>query len=179
MTKNIKILIAGEGGQGIQTVSKILIETAYHKNLEVSFVPNYGVEQRGGVSLGYIQFGEKKIGYPKFIKSDILVLLSQRSLERAKDYINPKVKIIYNKDLIKKDISNNFGFNFDKLANELGSHKTMNMLVLGVIAQNIKEIINLEDLKKQINKKLAYKYKDNPELKKMNIKALEIGYNLK
>ena len=169
MTKNIKILIAGEGGQGIQTVSKILIETAYHKNLEVSFVPNYGVEQRGGVSLGYIQFGEKKIGYPKFIKSDILVLLSQRSLERAKDYINPKVKIIYNKDLIKKDISNNFGFNFDKLANELGSHKTMNM----------KEIINLEDLKKQINKKLAYKYKDNPELKKMNIKALEIGYNLK
>jgi len=43
MKHNIKILIAGEGGQGVQTISKILTETAYHKGLEVSFVPNYGV----------------------------------------------------------------------------------------------------------------------------------------
>ena len=57
MNKNIKILIAGEGGQGVQTISKVLTETAYHKGLEISFVPNYGVEQRGGVSLGYIKFG--------------------------------------------------------------------------------------------------------------------------
>lgn len=176
--KNTKILIAGEGGQGVQTISKILTETAYYKNLEVSFVPNYGVEQRGGVSLGYIKFGKQKIYYPKFLQADILVFLSERSIKRAKAYINKDSKIIYNKDFIKTKLPKARGFNFDKLANKLGSHRIMNMIVLGTITKFIKNILSLEDIKKEINKKLAYKYKQYPELKKMNIRALEKGYNL-
>ncbi len=46
-----KILIAGEGGQGVQTISKILLDILNIKDYQISFVPNYGVEQRGGVSL--------------------------------------------------------------------------------------------------------------------------------
>ena len=62
-----KILIAGEGGQGVQSLSKILLDILNNKDFHISFVPNYGVEQRGGVSLGYIQFGTENIYYPKFL----------------------------------------------------------------------------------------------------------------
>lgn len=178
MKHNIKILIAGEGGQGVQTISKILTETAYHKNLEVSFVPNYGVEQRGGVSLGYIKFGKNKINYPKFIIADIAVFLSERAVKRADDYINKNSIIIYNKDFVKITPKGAKGYAFDTLANEIGSNRVMNMIVLGVIVKHIKNIISLENIKKEVNKKLAYKYKKYPELKKMNIKALKKGYKL-
>ena len=178
MNKNIKILIAGEGGQGVQTISKILTETAYHKNLEISFVPNYGVEQRGGVSLGYIKFGKDQINYPKFIIADIAVFLSERSVTRSEDYVNKNSIIIYNKDFVKTAPKGAKGYAFDSLANEIGSNRVMNMLVLGVIAKHIKNILSLDDIKKEVNKKLVHKYKKNPELKKMNIEALEAGYKL-
>jgi len=176
--KNIKILIAGEGGQGVQTISKILTEAAYHKNLEVSFVPNYGVEQRGGVSLGYIKFGKKKINYPKFITADIAVFLSERAVKRADDYVNKNSIIIYNTNFVKTAPKNSQGYAFDSLANKMGSNRVMNMLVLGTIIKHIKNILTLEDIKKEVNKKLAHKYKKYPELKKLNIEALEAGYKL-
>ncbi len=176
--KNIKILIAGEGGQGVQTISKILTEAAYHKNLEVSFVPNYGVEQRGGVSLGYIKFGKEKINYPKFITADIAVFLSERAVKRAEDYINQKSIVICNQDFIKKPPPKALNYPFDSLANKIGNNRVMNMIVLGVIAKHIKKIISPEDIKKEVNKKLVHKYKKYPELKKMNIEALEAGYKL-
>jgi len=177
-TKNIKILIAGEGGQGVQTISKILTEAAYHRGLEVSFVPNYGVEQRGGVSLGYIKFGKDQINYPKFIIADIAVFLSERSVGRAEDYVNKNSIIIYNKDFVKTAPKNSKGYSFDSLANEMGSNRVMNMLVLGLIARHIKNILSLEDIKAEMNKKLVHKYKQYPKLKKMNIEALEAGYKL-
>ena len=178
MNHNIKILIAGEGGQGVQTISKILTEAAYHKDLEVSFVPNYGVEQRGGVSLGYIKFGKNKINYPKFIIADIAVFLSERAVKRADDYVNKNSIIIYNQDFVKTAPKNAKGYAFDSLANKMGNNRIMNIIVLGVIAKHIKNILSLEDLKKEMNKKLAHKYKQYPELKKMNIKALGAGYKL-
>jgi 2-oxoglutarate ferredoxin oxidoreductase subunit gamma len=46
-----KIIIAGEGGQGIQTIAHAFARAAFLDDLNVSFMPNYGVEQRGGVSL--------------------------------------------------------------------------------------------------------------------------------
>jgi 2-oxoglutarate ferredoxin oxidoreductase subunit gamma len=178
MNKNIKILIAGEGGQGVQTISKILTETAYHKGLEVSFVPNYGVEQRGGVSLGYIKFGKDQINYPKFIIADIAIFLSERSIARAEDYVDQNSIIIFNKDFVKTTPKGSQGYAFDSLANEMGSNRVMNMLVLGLIAKHIKDILSLEDIKTEVNKKLVHKYKQYPELKKMNIAALEAGYKL-
>lgn len=177
-----KILIAGEGGQGVQTISKVLLDILNTKNFQISFVPNYGVEQRGGVSMGYIQFGKEKIYYPKFLKADIMILLSERAFTRANDYINKDSIVIYNTDLINdseiKKIKNAYGFAFDSLSKEIGSQRVMNMVVLGTIIKTINDCIKLEDAKKSINHKFESKYIKNPNLKVMNEKALDLGYNL-
>ncbi|MDD4695799.1 MAG: 2-oxoacid:acceptor oxidoreductase family protein [Patescibacteria group bacterium] len=191
-----KILIAGEGGQGVQTISKVLLDILNTKNFQISFVPNYGVEQRGGVSMGYIQFippiyiakgdrqdeGKEKIYYPKFLKADIMILLSERAFTRANDYINKDSIVIYNTDLINdpeiKKIKNAYGFAFDTLSKEIGSQRVMNMVVLGTIIKTINDCIKLEDAKKSINHKFESKYKNNSKLKEMNSNALELGYGL-
>lgn len=104
-----KLLLAGDGGQGVQTIADIICHAAFAKGLQVSHIPNYGLEQRGGVSLSYIKIDDKKIGYPKFLQPDILVVISSQARERVKKYLDKNVKVLdvidFQKELIDKKIS--------------------------------------------------------------------------
>lgn len=68
MGKTVKIVLAGEGGQGVQSVAQILTDAAALEGKEILYIPNFGVEQRGGVSIAYVQIGDERIGAPKFKK---------------------------------------------------------------------------------------------------------------
>jgi len=179
--ETIKILIAGEGGQGVQAIGKILSETGFEAGLSVSFIPNYGVEQRGGVTIAFIQFRKnREIIYPKFLEADIIVWLSQRSIKRTEQYLYNKSLVIYNSKFIANLKNPKYiRINFDQLANDIGSHRSTNMIVLGFLLQHLKTWIDIKYAKKIINHKFAKYYKINPNLKKQNDKALDIGYNLK
>ncbi|MDO4542586.1 MAG: 2-oxoacid:acceptor oxidoreductase family protein, partial [Bacillota bacterium] len=60
-----RIMLAGEGGQGVQSVAAILSEASYAAGREVMYIPNFGVEQRGGVSIAFMQISDEVIGSPK------------------------------------------------------------------------------------------------------------------
>ena len=96
-----KIALAGEGGQGVQAVGEILAEAAFRDGLEAIYIPNFGVEQRGGVSIAFVQIGREKIGAPKFKKADILVALSQRAVERTRSYLTPNTLCVYDSSAIE------------------------------------------------------------------------------
>ena len=57
-----KIVLAGEGGQGVQSIAKILVEAGYEAGKQILYIPNFGVEQRGGVSIAFCQISDEKIG---------------------------------------------------------------------------------------------------------------------
>ncbi|MGB4510981.1 MAG: 2-oxoacid:acceptor oxidoreductase family protein, partial [Thermacetogeniaceae bacterium] len=78
MGEAVRIAIAGEGGQGVQSVAMILTEAAALDGKEFLYIPNFGVEQRGGVSIAFVQIGDEKIGAPKFKTGDIVIALSDR-----------------------------------------------------------------------------------------------------
>lgn len=82
----LKILIAGDGGQGVQTMADIICRAVFENNKHVTFIPNYGLEQRGGVSLAFIQISDTGISYPKFTHPDILVTMSDQARERTRQY---------------------------------------------------------------------------------------------
>jgi 2-oxoglutarate ferredoxin oxidoreductase subunit gamma len=65
MGKAWKIALAGEGGQGVQSVAMILTEAAALEGKEILYIPNFGVEQRGGVSIAFVQIGDEKYWRPK------------------------------------------------------------------------------------------------------------------
>lgn len=96
----IKIALAGEGGQGVQAIANILAEAANTEGKEAIYIPNFGVEQRGGVSIAYVQIDNKRIGSPKFPKADIVIALSARAIERTARYVDGRTTFIYDSSVL-------------------------------------------------------------------------------
>lgn len=90
-----RFVIAGEGGQGVQVVGEILAAAAYRSGLESLYIPNFGVEQRGGASIAFVQISDEPIGAPKFEHADIMAVLSRRAFERTRGHQGPDTVVIY------------------------------------------------------------------------------------
>lgn len=102
MAKVIKIALAGEGGQGVQSIAEILAEAANEDGKNALYIPNFGVEQRGGVSIAYVQISDGPIGAPKFQKADILIPLSPRAVKRTRMHAGKETVYIYDNSLIQE-----------------------------------------------------------------------------
>lgn len=100
MNRFVKIAVAGEGGQGVQSIADILAEAGNEEGMEALYIPNFGIEQRGGVSVAYVQIADKLIGSPKFEKGDIVVALSKRAVNRIKSYVGENTIFVYDNSLI-------------------------------------------------------------------------------
>ena len=99
--KKWKAVLSGEGGQGVQAMAETLALAAYRSGLKALYIPNFGIEQRGGVSLAMIQISEQPIGAPKFITADFITALSKRALERSERYFGSNTIILYDNSLIE------------------------------------------------------------------------------
>lgn len=95
-----RIIFGGEGGQGVQSAADILAQAAFEEGFEALYIPNFGIEQRGGISLAYVQLGEKPIGSPKFLKADLAVAFSARALKRLEPYIKEESSVLYDSSLL-------------------------------------------------------------------------------
>lgn len=102
-----KILLAGDGGQGIQTIADVICRAVFENNKHVTHIPNYGLEQRGGVSLAFIQISDRGIMYPKFTRPDILIIMSSQARERTKSYQSEAGRIFDIKDYVEEMNKNN------------------------------------------------------------------------
>ncbi|CQR72450.1 Pyruvate synthase subunit PorC [Sporomusa ovata DSM 2662] len=102
MAKVVKVAIAGEGGQGVQSIADILAEAANEEGKNALYIPNFGVEQRGGVSIAFVQISDGEIGSPKFPKADILIPVSPRAVKRTAMYAGKDTVYIYDNSLIQE-----------------------------------------------------------------------------
>lgn len=180
-----KIILAGEGGQGIQTIAKVLALSAQKTPKNVSYLPSFGVEQRGGVSLAFIQISSHQIPYPRFAKADIMAVFCGRAVGVIKNYLQDNTIFIYDNSAIsekslakvKNVVKNYLTIPAQKIAQEKYSVKTANMIFLGAILSHLKEI-SFEEVGKQVLKELEDKIAKKPEIKEMNLGALKEGLEL-
>lgn len=177
-----RILIAGEGGQGVQTIAKVLATSAYLSGKKIAYIANYGVEQRGGVSLGFVQISNSEIGFPKFQYADILVILIERAVPRTKEYIKNDTVIVYDEDLVSSKSleslpNKKIKLSALKIAKEKMIGKVFDIIVLGALSEMVKDI-DRENVKEALHKELEHKYDKRPELKHFNEMALETGLHL-
>ena len=191
MDQPIKILFAGEGGQGVQTIAKILTKAAFLSGRKTTYLPNYGVEQRGGVSLAFVQIceceGKHKtcdcdIGFPKFNKADILVNLRERAIERTKRYVKKEALYIYDSSLVSRESL--AGISSPKIAVPAAEYakkkldpKVFNMIILGAVI-SYTDVVNKKHIYRAIDDVFKEKIKKKPELKHLNHQAFDIGYKL-
>jgi 2-oxoglutarate ferredoxin oxidoreductase subunit gamma len=155
----MKILFAGEGGQGVQVIAEILAKAAIKQGKEATYIPNFGVEQRGGVSLAFVVIDDQPIVYPKFEKADILAVLSDRSWERIESYLDSKTALI--KGPAMKD----------GLPSKLPP-QVWNIVVLGKVNRQGK-IVDQKFLIKAMEERFSKQFKIKPQLKELDFRALE------
>src|SRR4030042_3976550 len=180
-----KIILAGEGGQGVQTIAKIIAKAAQQSGKKVAYIPSFGVEQRGGVSLSFVQISSKNVPYPRFSKANIAVVFCNRAIEPIKRYLAEDTLFIYDSSAIsgkqlekvKKDIRNYLALPALKTAKEKFTPKTLNMIFLGAISTHLKEI-HFSEIENKILKEFEEKIKKDPQIKEINLGALNEGVHL-
>lgn len=173
-----KILVAGEGGQGVQSLAEIITKAAFDQGKSTTYIPSFGVEQRGGVSLGFVQIDDVAINYPKFTKADIIVAMSSRSIDVIKPFINDNTLLIYDSSFIadKKiqslqgQIKNYLNLPAKLLTQDGLSLKVANIIFLGAIAKTLSEVPP-EKFKAAMDEK----FKNHPEFAETNSRAFEVG----
>lgn len=183
MAEAVKIALAGEGGQGVQSVAEIIAEAANEEGREALYIPNFGVEQRGGVSVAFLQIGDEPIGSPKFQTADIVVALSDRAVLRTKQYVGGKTTFVYDTSIegVDDELPKNAGRILGIPAIEVSKNelhpRVFNIIIMGAVIKAT-GVIPLDRAKAAIEKKLGYKFEQNPKLRELNFKALERGVEL-
>lgn len=178
----VRIALGGEGGQGVQSVAKILVEAAYQENKNVIYIPNFGVEQRGGVSIAFSQISDTPIGEAKFAKGDIVIMLSDRAIDRCAQYVDPeKTIVIYDSSVCTtkpnfkaKEI---IGIPANQMALDKLSARVFNIIILGVIIKAT-NVVKVETCKAALEHALGKKFDANPKLRELNYNALQAGMDL-
>lgn len=176
----VRIALAGEGGQGVQSVAEIIAEAAYNEKKQTIYIPNFGLEQRGGVSIAFIQVSDEKIGAPKFNKADVVIALSERAIGRTTVYSDDNTLFVYDKAFkvddedFPKQAKKIIGIPAIETANQELHPRVFNIIIMGAVI-GLTNVVSFAAAKEALENKLGHKFEKNPNLRELNFKALEIG----
>ena len=170
-----EIIIAGFGGQGVLSMGKILAYSGLMENKEVTWMPAYGPEQRGGTANVTVIVSEERISSPILSQYDVAIVLNQPSLDKFESKVKPVGILIYDgfgiiKPPTRKDINVYRIDAMDKAA-ELKNSKVFNMIVLGGLLK-VCPIVSTDGLNKALYKTLPERHHG---LIPLNMEAVEAG----
>jgi len=173
-----EIIIAGFGGQGVLSMGKILAYSGVMQDKEVSWMPSYGPEMRGGTANVTVIISDERISSPILNAYDTAIILNQQSMDKFESTVKPGGILIYDPNGItrhpeRKDISI-YSIEAAEKAGELGLSKVFNMIVLGGFLK-LKPIVSMEYIHKGLQKSLPARHH---VLIPENEKAIEIGKEL-
>ena len=132
-----EIIIAGFGGQGVLSMGKILAYAALMDNLETTWMPAYGPEQRGGTANVTVIISDSAISSPIVDSYDTAVILNQQSLDKFESKVKPGGTLIYDTYGIHRAPTRTdirvIPVDATDAAIEMGNSKTYNMILLGAL----------------------------------------------
>jgi len=173
-----EIIISGFGGQGVLSMGKILAYSGLMEVKEVTWMPAYGPEQRGGTANVTVIVSDERIASPVLSKYDIAIVLNQPSLDKFQPKVKPGGIIIYEENGIlnpptREDITC-YGISAMEKAAEMKNSKVFNMIVLGALLKAC-PVVTTAGLEKALYKSLPQRHH---ELIPLNMKAVEEGMKL-
>ncbi len=156
-----EIIIAGFGGQGVLSMGKILAYSGIMQDQEVSWMPSYGPEMRGGTANVTVIVSDERISSPTLTCYDTAIILNQQSMDKFESTVKPGGVLIYDPNGIthfptRTDITI-YTIEGAKLAADMGNTKIFNMVVLGAYLK-VKPIVQLENVIKGLKKSLPERY---------------------
>lgn len=156
-----EIIIAGFGGQGVLSMGKILAYAGLMEGKEVTWMPAYGPEQRGGTANVTVIVSDEKISSPVLSRYDTAIVLNQPSLEKFESRVKTGGTLIYDGyGILEKPTRtdlNAFQINAMETAAEMKMMKCFNMFVLGGLLK-IHPIVSLDSVMKALRKTLPERH---------------------
>ena len=170
-----EIIISGFGGQGVLSMGKILAYSGLMEGKEVTWMPAYGPEQRGGTANVTVIVSDERISSPILSRYDIAIVLNQPSLEKFEPKLKPGGILIYDGYGIinpptRQDITVYRIDAMDKAA-EMKNSKVFNMIVLGGLLK-VSPVVSIQGVKKALYKTLPERHHT---LIPLNMQAVEEG----
>ena len=173
-----ELIIAGFGGQGVLSMGKILAYSALMEGHEVSWMPAYGPEQRGGTANVTVIISDQPISSPILSTFDTAIILNQPSLERFEPTLRPGGTLIYDEYGINCPPSRTdlqlYRINAMDAAAEMANVKAFNMLVLGGLLR-VRPIVTVENVLQALRKTLPERHH---HLIPLNEEALRRGMEI-
>lgn len=156
-----EIIIAGFGGQGVLSMGKILAYAGLLDNLEITWMPSYGPEQRGGTANVTVILSDQAISSPVLNTFDTAVILNQQSMDRFEKAVKPGGTLIYDpygihREPQRTDI-NIYKVNAMEATFEMKNSKTYNMILLGALLK-IRPIVGIEAVMAGLKKTLPERH---------------------
>lgn len=170
-----EIIIAGFGGQGVLSMGKILAYCAIMQDMEVTWMPSYGPEMRGGTANVCVIVSDKKISSPIVTKYDTAIVLNQQALDKFEHTVKPGGLLLYDPNGINNPPTRTdiivCRIDAIEVAAKVGNAKVYNMAVMGAYLK-IKPIISFDNIDKGLAKCIPARYSD---LISLNRQAIDEG----
>jgi len=170
-------IFAGFGGQGILFAGKVIAYAGMVENKNVSHLPSYGPEMRGGTCNCHVIVSDDPVASPIIVEPTSVVAMNAPSFDKFEDALVPGGKAFVDSTLVSRDAKRDdievFKIPATQMANEMGLPKLANMIIVGKLVKET-GIFTFDELSKAVKKLVPA---SKPELYDSNMKALEAGYN--
>jgi len=171
-----EIICAGFGGQGIMLMGKLLAQAGMKEGYNVTWLPSYGAEVRGGTAHSMVHIRTGRVGSPTILNPDTCIVMNEPSLLKFMSRVKKGGLLIINTSMVNK-IPRKSGIKIAKLpltrlASGLGNVKVANMIAIGAFVK-LKKIFSL----KTVSDGLGEVLKAKEDIISLNKKAIELGYS--
>ena len=173
-----EIIIAGFGGQGVLSMGKILAYSGMMQEQEVSWMPSYGPEMRGGTANVTVILSDDGVSSPVLHSFDTAIILNQQSLDKFEETVKPGGILLYDPNGITNPPTREgiriFVVDAAAEAAKMKSPRTFNMIVLGAYLE-VNPVVEFKNVIEGLKKSLPERHH---HMIPMNEKAIHIGQKL-
>ncbi|MDL1912384.1 2-oxoacid:ferredoxin oxidoreductase subunit gamma [Chloroflexi bacterium CFX6] len=171
-----EIIIAGFGGQGVLFGGQVLAYAAMDSGKEVTWIPSYGPEMRGGTANCTVIIADDEIGSPLVKNPPLAIALNLPSFDKYEELLAPGGTLVVNQSMVdrgaKRNDINVILVPCNEIAEEIGDRKLLNMVAVGALLTALSEL-TIEDVGKALESHLPARHK---HLLPKNYEALRRGF---
>ena len=171
-----EFLIAGFGGQGLLFAGKFLVNKGMMEGKEVSWLPSYGPEMRGGTASCSVIISDEPVGSPIVSKPNVLMVMNLPSLDKYESAVKPGGKIFLDSSLIGRKVERTdveaYYVPATQMASDNGLSGLANMILAGKLMKEMGDFDDEEAVIASLKKVVSVKH---PEMFEKNLQALKLG----
>ena len=170
-----EVFLAGFGGQGVMFAGQVLSYAAMDVGKEVTWIPSYGPEMRGGTANCTVVIADEEIGSPLVQNPPAVIVMNLPSLDKYESMVKPGGVLIVNSSMVDRDVTRNditwVSLPANEIAEEAGDRRMANMVATGALLA-LMPVLSFDEIEAALKAHMPGRHKD---LLTKNVDALKRG----